>query len=163
MKIRFSLEVGEGGCTFKKSANCSSSLYRLNKTRMNLSRCWFWLILISSVSARYKWDRLGNDCCWSCPKNSDQGKQFGLPQWMPWNDLGSKSTWTVLFPLTELNRKVVVLFTTMTIRILFWYLWSLMSSRSDMLQEKQVLLGGRSNYAKNTNVPIWTCSLNFLC
>ena len=48
----------------------------------------------------------------------DKGRQFGLPQWMPLNGLGSKSTWAVLFSLTKLNRKVV-LFTTMTITILF--------------------------------------------
>ena len=49
----------------------------------------------------------------------DHGRQYGLPHWMPLNGLGSKSTWAVLFLLTELNKKVVVLFTTMTITILF--------------------------------------------
>ena len=101
-----------GGCTFKQSANCTSSLYRLNKTRMNLSRCWFWLMLNFKCLPDMNGIDWGMTLLLAVSKISDQGRQCGLPQWMPWNSLGSKSIWTVLFPLTELNRKVVVLFTT---------------------------------------------------
>ena len=65
---------GGGGCTLKKSANCTSSLYRLNKTHMNLSRCCFWLILNFKCLCQ-----VGNVFAIGCDKNIRSGEAVRSP------------------------------------------------------------------------------------
>ena len=80
MKIPFFLE---GGCTIKQSVNSTSSLYRLDKTRMNLSRCWFWLMLNFKCLPDMNGIDWGMTLLLAVSKISDQRRKFGLQQWMP--------------------------------------------------------------------------------
>ena len=83
---------------------------------------------------------------------------------MPWNGLGSKSTWTVLFPLTELDRKVVVLFTTWQSQFSSDICGHWCHPDLTCYRKNRLYWGvGKTKICKNTNVPIWTCSINFLC